>query len=144
MATGYPDFFGQQQFPKWGDLLFGTNAVVIPNTNVWTDIANIPGKLYFKDIELLAWGAVCDNTVDVRIFVDSGYATDMGWDWLKTYGGFKGIYRAWQLLCYDRVNDRYTMRYLNEMTTNNRMQIQGKSSVNAINMTSSIMYYQQT
>jgi len=115
MPRGYPDWFGQPQFPKFGAVKNLSSSTLVPS-GVWTDVFTIngKGKTYYGRVYYLAEPK--PTTAYFELVIDGTTSWQNRLDLMRDRGAFPDPHQPFFLRCFDRFAQVYGIGIRGDIT----------------------------
>jgi hypothetical protein len=109
MSRGYPDFFGQQQFPSYGPFSILQGFTECP-TGVFTDVFEIIGKCRLYTGILTTPESVINGDLWLKITVDSTVMSFSSMYSKRQYSIYENVNQILTLVHYEPIMNKYTFQ----------------------------------
>lgn len=124
MARGYPDFFGQQQFPSYGPFTI-LEGNTLCTAGAFTDIFEIVGKGRLYTAVFFTIEAVVSGDPQFKLTIDDFTISFAGNSLLRNYGIFEQANDLITLLYYDKPNQDYCWQIKEGLTFGQSLKLSG-------------------
>jgi hypothetical protein len=115
MPRGYPDWFGQPQFPKYGSARYDNGSEIITEVGEKTILEVITkGRTYGGMVYVYGSGASIHDTV--HLYVDGKLLISRGFDNARDYNFSEGYVSPLILAYYDTLTPHYAFNINRDIT----------------------------
>ena len=107
MARGYPDYFGQSIFPKYGGARQEVQNKVSVPAGTTKSIVTVTGKgvMYQAGIQVLGYTAAYSDRF--YLYVDNSLLATVSFEWKRDYSPMILHPYDWCIHCYDTVSGNF-------------------------------------
>lgn len=116
MAQGYPDYFGQSVFPKYGGLIVGTNSVNVPDAVAYQTIRSANVKAIIPYIQFSASGCADIDQLVWHLYLDSSNELGFSPEAMIAACSINGRQGLFDIIHYDK-SAGYVVGITNQLLT---------------------------